>query len=280
MKIIFPTDFSPTAENAFVYALKLAEKLNAGITVMHVYQELHLHTWVENSLDIGQLNDRVTLDEFEYFKDQIEQLKRVATEMRLDHVDVNFALRESDYVVEAILDEAKEDAADIIVMGTQGARGFKELFFGSVASKVMEASACPVLIIPEAAHYKGIEKIGLTLEYKPGELELIEASVAVARRLGAQLHCLHVDVFDPEPVQVKVLEYKKAFGHESDIRFHVYNEMDVERGILEFMKFNQIDAVIMSVHHQSLLKELFSYSIAKRVAYHTDIPVIALHIQA
>lgn len=280
MKIIFPTDFSPAAENAFVYALKLAEKLNAHITVMHVYQELHLHTWVENSLNIGDLNDRLTIDEFEYFKDHIDLLKRVAAENHLDQVEVNYALRESDYVVEAILDEAREETADIIVMGTQGARGIKEIFFGSVASKVMEAALCPVFLVPEAAHYKGIEKIGLTLEYKAGELELIEKAAAIARRLGAQLHCLHIDVFDPEPVQVKVLEYKKAFSHENDIRFHVYNEMDVERGILDFMKFNQIDAVIMEVHHQSMLKELFSYSIAKRVAYHTDTPLIALQIRS
>jgi len=53
--------------------------------------------------------------------------------------------------------------------------------------------------------------------------------------------------------------------------------LDVEKGILEFMKFNQIDVVIMRVQHQSMLKELFSYSIARRIAYHTDIPLLALH---
>lgn len=276
MKILFPTDFSNAAENAYIYALKLAEKLNAGITVVHVYQELQLHTWVENSLNLKDFNESVAIEEFEHFKDQINLLKRIAVENHLGDIEVNYALRESDYVVEAILQESKEDDADLVVMGTTGASGMKEIFFGSVASKVMETSACPVMIIPDTANYRGIEKIGLTLEYKPGEMELIDKALAITRRLGAQLHCLHVDVYDPERVKVKTLEYKKAFAHEPDIRFHVYNELDVEKGILEFMKFNQFDMVIMRVHHQSVLKELFSYSVAKRVAYHSDIPLIAL----
>jgi nucleotide-binding universal stress UspA family protein len=86
-----------------------------------------------------------------------------------------------------------------------------------------------------------------------------------------------VDVYDPEKTKVKLLEYKEAFKHQSDITFHVHYELDVEKGILEFMKFNQIDVVIMRVQHQSMLKELFSYSIARRIAYHTDIPLLALH---
>ena len=47
------------------------------------------------------------------------------------------------------------------------------------------------------------------------------------------------------------------------------------------MRSEQVDVVIMRVHqHHSILKELFSYSIAKRVAYHTDIPLIGVHVNA
>ena len=173
--------------------------------------------------------------------------------------------------------QAKESGADIIVIGTTGAKGLKEIFFGSVASKVIESATCPVFMVPDTANYKGILKIGLTLEYKTGEQELIEKSLAFTRRLQGHLHCLHVDVYDPEKTKVKLLEYKEAFKHQSDITFHVHYELDVEKGILEFMKFNQIDVVIMRVQHQSMLKELFSYSIARRIAYHTDIPLLALH---
>lgn len=278
MKILFPTDFTSVAENAYIYALKLADKIQGGITVMHVYQLLQVHSWVENSMNMNEINDKITIGEFERFKDQISLLKRIAAENQLDHIEVNYALKESDYVVEAILMEAKDAQPDIIVMGTKGASGLKEIFFGSVASKVMEAAGCPVFAVPESATFRGIEKIGLTLEYKPGEFELIEKALTIARRLGGHLHCLHIDVFDPDQVKAKFLDYKQAFQNETDISFHVQAGLDIEQGILEFMKFNQIDVVILRVHPQHMLKDIFSYSIAKRIAYHTDIPLIGLHI--
>ena len=279
MKILFPTDFSHSSENAFIYSLKLAERLRATITVLHVYEVLELHTWVEKSTDMRDLNEKVTLSEFELFKARIEGLKRIAVENHLEGIDVNYSLKESDYVVEAILDEAGASSADIIVIGTTGAKGIREIFFGSVASKVMEKSACPVFIVPDTVIYKGISKIGLTLEYKAGELELIEKALAIVRQLGGHLHCLHIDALDPETVKSKLQGYKEAFAHEADISFHTHYELDIEKGILEFMKFNEMDVIVMRVHHQSMLKDLFSYSIAKRVAYHTDIPLLALHVK-
>jgi len=279
MKILFPTDFSNASENAFIYSLKLAERLQATITVVHVYDVFELHTWIEKSTDMQDLNERVTLSEFELFRDRIEGLKRIAVENHLTSIDVNYSLKESDMIVQAILDEARDSSTDLIVIGTRGAAGLKEIFFGSIASKVMEKSPCPVFMVPDTTIYKGILKIGLTLEYKPGELALIEQSLAFVRRLGGHLYCLHVDALDPDVVKTKLQTYKQAFKEETDISFHTHYDLDIEKGILEYMKFNQVDVVVMSVHQQSMLKELFSYSIAKRVAYHTDIPLLALHIE-
>ncbi len=276
MKILFPTDFSNAAENAYIYALKLAEHLQASITVVHVYEVLEAHTWIEESTNMKEINEKIAFGEFERFRDQIELLKRIAHENHLSSIEVNYSLKESDHFVSAILEEAGTNQADLIVMGTKGASGLREIFFGSVASRVMEAAQCPVFVVPDTANYRGIRKIGLTLEYKPGELQLIEKALAIAKLLGGHLHCIHVDVYDPEKVKAKLLDYTEAFKHDQHISFHTHYELDVEKGILEFMKFNQIDIIIMGVHHQSKLKELFSYSIAKRIAYHTDIPLIAL----
>ncbi|HEY3387179.1 MAG TPA: universal stress protein [Saprospiraceae bacterium] len=278
MKILFPTDFSSAAENAFVYALKLANQLNASITVLHVYELLQVHTWIEGSMNMEEVNEKITLGEFEDFRSRSETMKRIALENNLDQVDVNYSLKESNHVVDAILQDASMNMIDLIVIGTKGATGLREIFFGSVASKVMESSFCPVLLVPDTAVFKGIEKFGLTLEYKPDELELIERAATVTRRFGGHLYCLHVDAFDPDKVTLKMQEYRETFKHESDISFHVHHNLDIEKGILEFMKLNQVDIVMMRVHHQSLLKELFSYSIAKRVAYHTDIPLLGIHL--
>lgn len=278
MKILFPTDFSGAADNAYIYALKLADRLQASITVVHIYALLQVHSWVENAVDMDEVNEKITLGEFADFRKQMEVLKKIAKESGLDHIDVNYSLKESDYVVGAILQEAQDTQTDVIVMGTTGATGLKEIFFGSVASLVMQSATCPVLMVPDGSVYKGIQKIGLTLDYKPGELALIEKALRITRMLGGHLHCLHVDTYDPDKEVLKAQEYREAFQHEADISFHVHHDLDIEKGILEFMKFNQMDVVIMHVQQQSILKQLFSYSIAKRIAYHSDIPLIGFQV--
>jgi nucleotide-binding universal stress UspA family protein len=278
MKLLFPTDFSTAAENGYIYALKLAERLGATVTVVHVYEVLEVHSWIEEAMDMSQLNEKITLGEFEKYKEQTELLKRIAKENHLDEIEVNFSLKESGEIVQAIVDEAETTQADMIVMGTTGQHGLAEIFFGTIASKVMEHAKCPVYIVPNTASYRGIENIGLTLQYKQGELELIEKALALAGRLKAQLHCLHVDVYDPEKIKLKKEEYEQAFAQQPGISFHTHYELDTEKGILDYMKEQQMDVIIMRVHHHSLFRELFSHSLAKRIAYHSDIPLLALPI--
>src|SRR5688572_6170438 len=138
MKILFPTDFSNASQNAFVYALKLAEKLKGTITVLHVYEVLEAHTWIEETINMQELNAKIASGEMERFKDEIDLLNRIANEHNEAGIEVQYAMKENDHVVPAILEEAKTITAELIVLGTTGAHGIKEIFFGSVASKVME----------------------------------------------------------------------------------------------------------------------------------------------
>jgi nucleotide-binding universal stress UspA family protein len=278
MKLLFPTDFSTAAENGYIYALKLAERLGAEVTVLHIYEVLEVHSWIEEAMDMSQLNEKISLGEFEKYKEQTEMLKRIARENHLQEIEVNYTLKESGDVVQAIVDEARTSGADMIVMGTAGQHGLTEIFFSTTASKVMEHAQCPVYIVPNTASYRGIENIALTLQYKHGELELIEKALALAGRLKAQLHCLHVDVYDPQKIKLRKEEYEQAFAYQPGISFHTHYELDTEKGILDFMKENQMDAIVMRVHHQSLFRELFSHSLAKRLAYHSEVPLIAIPI--
>ena len=276
MKILFPTDFSPAAENAYIYALKLAERLDASVNVLHIYEVLEVHSWIEESMDMSQLNEKITLGEFEKYKEQTVMLNRIGKEHHLEDIEVNFSFKESGEIVTAIVEEAEATHSDMIVMGTAGQHGLSEIFFSTTSAKVMEQAKCPVYIVPHTANYRGIENVALTLQYKQGELELIEKSMALAKLLRAHLHCLHVDVYDPEKIKLRREEVEHAFANQPGISFHTHYELDTEKGILDYMKANNMDVIIMRVHRQSLFRELFSHSLAKRIAYHTEIPLIAL----
>ncbi|MFZ1676042.1 MAG: universal stress protein [Saprospiraceae bacterium] len=278
MKILFPTDFSNAAENAFIFALRLAKQLKAPITVLHVYTLPDVSPWLELPDINKEVNDLVTSDEFDAFKTRIDTLKRIASENNLSDIDINYSLRESAYVVNGIVDEAKDMNADLMIMGTNGASGFKKAVFGSVALKTMEESSCPVLLVPDKAFFKGIIDIGLTLEYLPEEKELVRHALAFAIKINGHLDCFHVDSGDHNKMKSDPGEWQEEFKHDSHISFHTHYSLDEKKGIIEYCKQKHLDMLVMRAHQRNFIRELFSSSLAIKVAYDIHIPLLTLHL--
>ncbi len=278
MKILFPTDFSNAAENAFIFALRLAKQLKAPITVLHVYTLPDVSPWLDLPDINKEVNDLVTNDEFDSFKARIDTLKRIATENNLDDVDINYSLRESAYVVNGIVDEAGDMKADLMIMGTNGASEFKKTVFGSVALKTMEVSRCPVLLVPDKAFFKGIIDIGLTLEYLPEEKELVRQSLAFAKKINGHLDCFHVDTGEHNKMKSDPGEWQREFKEDKHISFHMHYSLDTKKGIIEYCKQKHLDMLVMRAHHRNMIKELFSSSLAIKVAYDIHIPLLTFHL--
>ena len=76
-KILFPTDFSEVSKNAFIYALKLADSIDAEIITMHVYQ-LPQANYVNVSEYLHEIYDVTELSNFENYKDEIPILSHIA----------------------------------------------------------------------------------------------------------------------------------------------------------------------------------------------------------
>ena len=72
-KILFPTDFSDVSKNAFIYALKLADAVNAEIITLHVYQ-LDSPAYLDVSIYLQEIYEYEELSEFENYKDEIPLL--------------------------------------------------------------------------------------------------------------------------------------------------------------------------------------------------------------
>jgi nucleotide-binding universal stress UspA family protein len=136
-KILVPTDFSEHSSLALDYAIELAERLDAEVHVLHVYEIPFLSVpdapWVITS-DVVQ---------------SIEAASRTALERLIKkhgHAKVKPILRSGD-ARSQIEVAAAEVAADLIVMGTHGRRGIAHALLGSVAEYVMRSSTIPVLTV-------------------------------------------------------------------------------------------------------------------------------------
>jgi nucleotide-binding universal stress UspA family protein len=160
-KILYATDLSESAVNAFSYAASLANMYGAGITMLHVMAEfpgedfivnmISTDTWEEikqrhysearNQL-IGKRRENVALKEvLETFSEQVKS----------DSQDQSFVTDEvlvkQGTPAEVIVDTAKELNCDLIVMGTHGHGVLADVLVGSTAKWVIKHSPIPVLVI-------------------------------------------------------------------------------------------------------------------------------------
>jgi nucleotide-binding universal stress UspA family protein len=140
-RILAPTDFSETSQTAVRYALDLAQKTNARVTLLHAYTLPVYPAGVDGAAFIPSftaLAEPVRMAEAEIG----ELVARLGpTKVVLDSRTV------AGPPADAIIQMARDEAFDLIVMGTHGRTGLRHLLLGSVAERVVRTATTPVLTI-------------------------------------------------------------------------------------------------------------------------------------
>jgi nucleotide-binding universal stress UspA family protein len=131
-KILYPTDFSTYSNQAYFHAIALAEKHNASLTVLFVYNP-------DITTTPGSQGDEAA--DRRYWQGQLEQIRPVDTRIPVTHV-----LLQGDPASE-IVRYGRDAAVDLIVMGTHGRTGVERLLMGSVAERVLRDAPCSVLVV-------------------------------------------------------------------------------------------------------------------------------------
>ncbi len=135
--VLFPTDFSETAERARTYLKDLASKGISRLTVLHALDVPGGETYPPGFQEMAEARARDSLAAW------IEVLK----DTNIPQVDEVF---DPGHPLPAILRVLKTQEISLIVMGTQGTGFIKEIFLGSVAHNVSRLAPCPVLLVPPA----------------------------------------------------------------------------------------------------------------------------------
>ena len=275
-KILFPTDLSEAANKAFIYALHFADKLNASLIALHVYYKPEVRA-ASLPHTLEEFYKTFDLEEFEDYKDAIPALRDIQETNGFAHLNVYHTLVGGDKIVDAILGSAKKEEADIIIMGTTGARGLKEIFLGSVAGEVLENAECPVLAVPENATFDGmIDNIGMTTTYQEEEKEALKKVLNITAPFEPTIHCVNVDLAHIEPFTNRMDTFSTEFASISNINFDVIDGNDIQEVLTGFMEGRKIDMLAMVTHKRNFLQELFNYSRTKQMSYHSKTPILSI----
>ena len=275
-KILFPTDFSATSNNAFLYALKLAENLNAEVVTLHVYElPIMDSNFINVPLYQVEVYQSLELNSFENYKDQIPVLRQIAEDNKMEHIPISNIMEQGE-LVPNILELVKLQHFDYVVMGTKGATGMKETFFGSSTASIMTGTNACVLGIPDGLRYSPITKIGFTTQFQDDDLKALHRVVEIAKRFGAEIDCLYVKTAANHVNEVRIANWELIFTDEK-VRFHILDNNKVEETIIDFIEQNGISMLAMLNHRRGFWDRLFHTSLTKKLAFHIKVPLLVLH---
>ncbi len=146
-RFLVPTDFSDFSRYALEYAISLAKKCNAKITLLHVIDmnqfppDLTLH---HLSLDPEKLEEALV-------QESSEKLRKFTSRVKRSRLTVKSIVESGKPFVE-IITTAREMKASLIIMGTHGLTGIAHALLGSTAEKVVRKAPCPVLTVKRPDH--------------------------------------------------------------------------------------------------------------------------------
>ncbi|HKO78092.1 MAG TPA: universal stress protein [Flavobacterium sp.] len=273
-KILFPTDFSEVSKNAFIYALKLADAIDAEIITLHVY-ELDSPAYLDVSIYLQDIYEYEELSDFENYKDEIPVLRKIAEENNLGHIKMSNVLIHG-YLVKEVIEISKKENIDFIVLGTKGVTHLQEVFLGTVATKIMNESNITVLAIPDKCSYMPIEKILFSTRFHMDDIEPLKKIVALANVFHSHIDCLNIK--PPHTVYKDdfVVDFKNVFEGQN-IEFHSVLGNDIEGIILNFIEQNKINMVAIHERHRGFFEKLFQVSLSKKLTFHINIPILSVH---
>ena len=143
-KVLFCTDFSENADYAFEFAYGIAKRDDGLLYILYVIPDNPHRAYAEGIIP-GDILEKVDKKFEEDLANNYREHYVKKIEGGVKYEVVTRSGREDN----EILEFAKKEKADIIVMGTHGRTGIEHVFFGSIAEKVLRHSPFPVFIIPD-----------------------------------------------------------------------------------------------------------------------------------
>jgi nucleotide-binding universal stress UspA family protein len=276
--LVVPTDFSSVSVNALNYAVDMAQAINAGLVLLHVYN-------VPVSFTEAPVAPVTTVS--------LEEVKRSSVE-RLEELKKNLVILTAGKIQiysESRLGEPIEELEAIcksldpmaVIMGSHGATGFERMVMGSTTLSAIKHIKCPVIVIPPGTTYHGIRKIGLACDFKNVvQSTPVEYIKNLVREFGADLYVLNVqDKKDPEtdgeaPPTMDAV-YLDSMLEEVRPNYVQLTGKNVVDSISSFAESNNLDLVMVIPKKHRFIDSLFHKSQSKELITHAHIPIVSIH---
>ncbi|MBC7606259.1 MAG: universal stress protein [Burkholderiales bacterium] len=272
-RILVPTDFSDHAEYALKVAAQIAKENDSEIILLHM---LELPHQAGDAIGSGH-----QIPEIMFYKDKaISNLEDLMEVDYLEGINVSEIIQ-FEKAFDGILAVSKKNNVDLVVMGSHGTSGFQEMLIGSNTEKVVRFSEAPVLVIKNENNDFKAANFVFASDFSQEVKKPFKQLVEFAQAFDSKLSLVMINTpnsFKPTHVAEKIMEdFMKEFNY-ANYSMHIYNDVNVEKGILNFANSVSADVIGMCTHGRTGFSHFFNGSISEDLVNHAVRPVITFKI--
>ncbi|WP_299382071.1 universal stress protein [uncultured Lacinutrix sp.] len=274
-RILLPTDFSENAYNAISYAVQFYKDVECTFYI--------LHTYTPATISSGNVLDSYSALKIYEIEKEAANSNLKALEETIDKEWHNSkhtftSISAFNLLIPELIDFISKNAIDIVVMGTKGATGAKEVFLGSQTMYAIKKLKCPVIAVPSNFKFETPKNILFPTDYKLEKsnryLDLIRD---VCKEHSSKLHFLNAYYHLPlEEEQKRMKVFLDAFFIDNAHEFHIGEDQDLIEVIKAFEIENKINFLVMIHNKHSFFENLLFTPVINKMVYHTNVPFLVI----
>lgn len=261
--IVVPYDLSDCATDALQVAAKIARLTGATIDVVHLYEQMtDFHT--ENQRLREELEAKLDMVPTLPFVEGIELRKFMLRQMSLTEMFRNEHIA----------------AADLIVMGSHGAKGIKSIV-GSNTQRIVRLAPMPVLVIKHHVEDFQVNDMVYASNFSETDIQKFSAFLPIIELFDPKVHLLKVNTpksFERSADSSKAID---RFLQRHELRRFtatIYNDLSIEEGILNFAREIDADLITMATHGRTGFFHVVNGSLTEDIVNHTTVPVMSVKL--
>lgn len=276
--ILLPTDFSKNSLNAIHYAMALFKDVPCNFYLLNVFKIPYLTNEELMDNDAGQLA-QIEADLYDSSQKGMQKIVDDLQSKKETHHEFNI-ISDYNFFTNSVKTNIKEKNIDLIVMGTKGVTGAKEIFMGSNTGDIIMKTDCNVLAVPELASFTAPKEITFPTDFRiPYKKDDLLQLIEITEMFQATIRVLLFDnkgyLDEEQKINKKAL---KVYFENIEVNYHTLTNTDFEESLNCFTQSRgNIDMIAIIAKHYNFFQRLFFKPKVEALSFHTKIPLLVLH---
>ncbi len=273
-RILIPVDFTETSELAITEAITIANAVDAEIYILHVveYNEYYFSVVPETQVMLPPLIslEKAVKTKMEGMSEKIKKKSGLSPKVFVTTGQVH----------SEVIDFSKKKKIDLIIMGTHGASGFREVFIGSNAQHIVTLSSVPVITMRMKKSKAEFRNILIPIDSSLHSREKVNLAITIADLFKSKIHLLGLtdskDIDEQNKINIKLDSIKKVSNmHKLDHKSVVVQGKSLAKAAMDYANRNKCDLIVINTGHESDITGIFLGAFAQQIVNHSKVPVLS-----